>query len=217
MLEAVGAIARAAAAGAGRGRDRRDREPAVGHAIKPGDIVRAKQRHHDRGQQHRRRGPARAGRLPRARDRPRRRAAGRPGDADRRDRGRARRRLRGPVRQRRRVGGEVAAAGERTGELVWRLPLHAEYAKAIEGRYGDIVNSTEDARRRRSPRPSSCTASPATSRGRTSTSPARRTTAGAPTRPRAARAGACGCWSSSHARNRARPTCTEGIKLPKGV
>ena len=36
---------------------------------------------------------------------------------------------------------EVAAAGERTGELVWRLPLHAEYAKAIEGRYADIVNS----------------------------------------------------------------------------
>jgi leucyl aminopeptidase len=36
---------------------------------------------------------------------------------------------------------EVAAAGERTGELVWRMPLHAEYAKAIEGRYADIVNS----------------------------------------------------------------------------
>ena len=36
---------------------------------------------------------------------------------------------------------EVAAAGERTGEIVWRMPLHAEYAKAIEGRYGDIVNS----------------------------------------------------------------------------
>jgi leucyl aminopeptidase len=36
---------------------------------------------------------------------------------------------------------EVTAAGERTGERVWRLPLHAEYAKAIEGRYADIVNS----------------------------------------------------------------------------
>ncbi|HEX6025795.1 MAG TPA: leucyl aminopeptidase [Solirubrobacter sp.] len=36
---------------------------------------------------------------------------------------------------------EVAAAGERTGEIVWRMPLHAEYSKAIEGKYGDIVNS----------------------------------------------------------------------------
>ena len=38
----------------------------------------------------------------------------------------------------------VAAAGRATGELVWRLPLHAEYAKAIEGRYGDIVNAVEN-------------------------------------------------------------------------
>src|SRR3954454_7954326 len=40
--------------------------------------------------------------------------------------------------------GEVAAAGSRTGELVWRMPLHREYAKAIEGTYADIVNSTVD-------------------------------------------------------------------------
>jgi leucyl aminopeptidase len=39
---------------------------------------------------------------------------------------------------------EILAAGERTGELAWRLPLHAEYAKLIEGRYGDIVNSPAD-------------------------------------------------------------------------
>jgi leucyl aminopeptidase len=39
---------------------------------------------------------------------------------------------------------EIIAAGERTGELAWRLPLHAEYAKLIEGRYGDIVNSPAD-------------------------------------------------------------------------
>ncbi len=39
---------------------------------------------------------------------------------------------------------EILAAGDRTGELAWRLPLHAEYAKAIEGRYGDIVNSPAD-------------------------------------------------------------------------
>ncbi len=37
----------------------------------------------------------------------------------------------------------VAAAGERTGELVWRLPLHDEYAKAIEGKYADIANAVE--------------------------------------------------------------------------
>jgi leucyl aminopeptidase len=39
--------------------------------------------------------------------------------------------------------GHVAAAGERTGELCWRLPLHDEYAKAIEGRYADIANAVE--------------------------------------------------------------------------
>jgi leucyl aminopeptidase len=37
----------------------------------------------------------------------------------------------------------VAAAGARAGELVWRLPLHPEYAKAIEGRYADIANAVE--------------------------------------------------------------------------
>ena len=39
---------------------------------------------------------------------------------------------------------EITAAAERTGELVWRMPLHAEYSKAIEGRYADIVNSPAD-------------------------------------------------------------------------
>jgi leucyl aminopeptidase len=38
---------------------------------------------------------------------------------------------------------EVAAAGERTGELAWRLPLHAEYDDLIKGSYGDIVNAVE--------------------------------------------------------------------------
>jgi leucyl aminopeptidase len=37
----------------------------------------------------------------------------------------------------------VAAAGRATGELVWRMPLHEEYAKSIEGRYADIVNVVE--------------------------------------------------------------------------
>ena len=39
---------------------------------------------------------------------------------------------------------QVAEAGRASGELLWRLPLHAEYADAIKGRYGDIVNSTEN-------------------------------------------------------------------------
>jgi leucyl aminopeptidase len=39
---------------------------------------------------------------------------------------------------------QVEAAGRRAGELMWRLPLHAEYADAIKGRYADIVNSVED-------------------------------------------------------------------------
>jgi len=36
----------------------------------------------------------------------------------------------------------VLAAGSRTGELVWRMPLHPEYADMIKGRYGQIVNNT---------------------------------------------------------------------------
>ncbi len=38
----------------------------------------------------------------------------------------------------------VSAAGARTGERVWRLPLDDQYADAIKGRYGDIVNAVED-------------------------------------------------------------------------
>jgi leucyl aminopeptidase len=40
--------------------------------------------------------------------------------------------------------GEITRAGRRTGEEVWRMPLHEDYAKLIEGRYGDIVNSPTD-------------------------------------------------------------------------
>jgi leucyl aminopeptidase len=39
---------------------------------------------------------------------------------------------------------EILAAGARTGEQAWRLPLHADYAKLIEGRYADIVNTTAE-------------------------------------------------------------------------
>ena len=38
---------------------------------------------------------------------------------------------------------QVAAAGERTGEIVWRLPLHSEYDELIKGAYGDLDNAPE--------------------------------------------------------------------------
>jgi leucyl aminopeptidase len=37
----------------------------------------------------------------------------------------------------------VAKAGRRTGEIVWRLPLHEEYDELIKGRYGDLDNAPE--------------------------------------------------------------------------
>jgi leucyl aminopeptidase len=37
----------------------------------------------------------------------------------------------------------VSAASERSGEIVWRLPLHAEYDELIKGRYGDLDNAPE--------------------------------------------------------------------------
>ncbi len=38
----------------------------------------------------------------------------------------------------------ISAAGERAGDPVWRLPLHPHYAKALEGRYADLQNINED-------------------------------------------------------------------------
>lgn len=37
---------------------------------------------------------------------------------------------------------ELEAAGKRTGELVWRLPLHPEYRELIEGQVSDLVNTS---------------------------------------------------------------------------
>jgi leucyl aminopeptidase len=37
----------------------------------------------------------------------------------------------------------VSDAGERTGEIVWRLPLHEEYDELIKGKYGDLDNAPE--------------------------------------------------------------------------
>jgi leucyl aminopeptidase len=38
----------------------------------------------------------------------------------------------------------VVAAGEATGEQLWRLPLHDEYAELVKGRYGDLNNAPEE-------------------------------------------------------------------------
>jgi leucyl aminopeptidase len=39
---------------------------------------------------------------------------------------------------------QIRAAGERTGELVWRLPLHEEYAEMVKGEIADLVNTTAE-------------------------------------------------------------------------
>jgi leucyl aminopeptidase len=38
---------------------------------------------------------------------------------------------------------QISGAGERTGEIVWRLPLHEEYDALIKGTYGDFDNAPE--------------------------------------------------------------------------
>jgi leucyl aminopeptidase len=40
------------------------------------------------------------------------------------------------------LAGEVARAGETTGELVWRLPLHAEYKELTKGTVADLTNAS---------------------------------------------------------------------------
>ncbi len=39
--------------------------------------------------------------------------------------------------------GRISAAGDRSGEIVWRLPLHEEYDELIKGTYGDLDNAPE--------------------------------------------------------------------------
>ena len=41
------------------------------------------------------------------------------------------------------LAGRLQRAGERTGEIVWRLPLHEEYDKLIKGTYADLDNAPE--------------------------------------------------------------------------
>ncbi len=38
---------------------------------------------------------------------------------------------------------QVEACGAGTGELVWRMPLHPEYADMIKGTYAQLINVTE--------------------------------------------------------------------------
>ena len=38
---------------------------------------------------------------------------------------------------------QITAAGQRTGEIVWRLPLHGEYDELIKGTYADLDNAPE--------------------------------------------------------------------------
>jgi len=39
--------------------------------------------------------------------------------------------------------GQITEAGRRSGEIVWRLPLHPEYDELIKGRYADLDNAPE--------------------------------------------------------------------------
>jgi leucyl aminopeptidase len=41
------------------------------------------------------------------------------------------------------LAGRIEQAGEQTGEIVWRLPLHEEYDELIKGAYGDLDNAPE--------------------------------------------------------------------------
>jgi leucyl aminopeptidase len=41
------------------------------------------------------------------------------------------------------LAAQLTAAGESTGEIVWRLPLHREYEELLKGRYGDLDNAPE--------------------------------------------------------------------------
>jgi leucyl aminopeptidase len=38
----------------------------------------------------------------------------------------------------------VTAAATRSGELVWRLPLHDEYGELVQGQYADLTNAPDE-------------------------------------------------------------------------
>jgi leucyl aminopeptidase len=41
------------------------------------------------------------------------------------------------------LAADIEAAGERSGEIVWRLPLHEEYDELVKGKYADLDNAPE--------------------------------------------------------------------------
>jgi leucyl aminopeptidase len=41
------------------------------------------------------------------------------------------------------LAGRLREAGERSGEILWRLPLHEEYSELIKGTYADLDNAPE--------------------------------------------------------------------------
>jgi len=41
------------------------------------------------------------------------------------------------------LAAQLLAAGESSGEILWRLPLHEEYGELIKGKYGDLDNAPE--------------------------------------------------------------------------
>jgi leucyl aminopeptidase len=41
------------------------------------------------------------------------------------------------------LAARLVACGERAGELLWRLPLHPEYAEMVKGRYAQLTNRTQ--------------------------------------------------------------------------
>jgi len=41
------------------------------------------------------------------------------------------------------LAAQLMAAGARTGELLWRMPLHEDYADMIKGRYAQLTNRSE--------------------------------------------------------------------------
>jgi leucyl aminopeptidase len=41
------------------------------------------------------------------------------------------------------LAARITQAGERSGEIVWRLPLHEEYAELVKGTYADLDNAPE--------------------------------------------------------------------------
>ena len=95
---------------------------------------------------------------------------------------------------------QVSDAATATGEIVWRLPLHADYAKALDSDTADLMNVNEA-------RKAGSSVAAAFLQRFTGDVPWAHLDiagtawgAGKPTRRRAARAGACGCSSSWRAR-----------------